>query len=111
MAKISGVSAFPDGDNIFNWIGTIQGPVGTPYEGCTYRIKMAFPADYPFTAPAIYFETPIFHPNVCPKGSICLDILKVQSNINDVHPLGQMVSRVQCADHSDITAESSGRYI
>ena len=25
----TGISAFPDGDNIFKWVGTIQGPAGT----------------------------------------------------------------------------------
>lgn len=29
MSGEKGVSAFPDGDNLFKWIGTIQGPVGT----------------------------------------------------------------------------------
>ena len=29
MSGEKGVSAFPDGDNLFKWIGTIQGPAGT----------------------------------------------------------------------------------
>jgi hypothetical protein len=29
MSGEKGVSAFPDGDNLFKWIGTIQGPTGT----------------------------------------------------------------------------------
>lgn len=29
MSGEKGVSAFPDGDNLFKWIGTIQGPIGT----------------------------------------------------------------------------------
>ena len=29
MSGEKGVSAFPDGDNLFKWIGTISGPVGT----------------------------------------------------------------------------------
>jgi hypothetical protein len=29
MSGEKGVSAFPDGDNLFKWIGIIQGPIGT----------------------------------------------------------------------------------
>ena len=29
MSSEKGVSAFPDGDNLFKWIGTISGPIGT----------------------------------------------------------------------------------
>jgi len=32
VSQMSGdrsVSAFPDGDNLFRWIGTINGPIGT----------------------------------------------------------------------------------
>ena len=34
------------------------------------------PADYPFKAPCVRFETACFHPNVDQHGNICLDILK-----------------------------------
>lgn len=29
MSGSTEVSAFPDGDNIFKWIGTVKGPKGT----------------------------------------------------------------------------------
>lgn len=29
MSGDKGISAFPDGDNLFRWIGTINGPIGT----------------------------------------------------------------------------------
>lgn len=71
-----GVSAFPDGDSLFSWVGTLQGAEGTAYEGLTFKLKLAFPNDYPFKAPAVRFESPCFHPNVDQYGNICLDILK-----------------------------------
>lgn len=77
MAQVPGVSAFPEGDNLFTWVGTIVGPQGTPYEGRTYRIIMRFPHDYPYTAPKVVFDTPVYHPNIDLNGAICLDILKV----------------------------------
>lgn len=70
------VSAFPSGDSLFDWIGTIKGPEGTSYEGLTYRLRLQFTEDYPFKAPVVKFETGCFHPNVDSQGNICLDILK-----------------------------------
>ena len=71
-----GVSAFPDGDSLFSWVGTIQGAADTVYEGMSYKLSLKFPTDYPFKAPTVKFETPCFHPNVDQYGNICLDILK-----------------------------------
>lgn len=30
---VAGISAFPESENFFKWIGTIHGPVGTVFEG------------------------------------------------------------------------------
>jgi ubiquitin-conjugating enzyme E2 C len=70
------VTAFPDGDNMFEWVGTIKGSNETAYAGLSFKLRLKFPADYPFAPPTITFTTPIFHPNVDPAGNICLDILK-----------------------------------
>ncbi|XP_057979559.1 uncharacterized protein LOC131165629 [Malania oleifera] len=71
-----GVSAFPEGENIFTWIGTIEGGKGTMYEGLSYKLSLRFPLDYPFKPPQVKFETMCFHPNVDQFGNICLDILQ-----------------------------------
>ncbi|KAJ1963444.1 Ubiquitin-conjugating enzyme E2 11 [Dipsacomyces acuminosporus] len=76
MANLQGISAFPQSDNMLNWVGTLEGAAGTPYEGLKYKLNLKFPSDYPFTAPTITFDTPCWHPNVDDKGNICLDILK-----------------------------------
>jgi len=60
----------------FSWTGTISGASGTVYEGLSYQLSIKFPSSYPFTAPTVKFETPVFHPNVDQHGNICLDILK-----------------------------------
>lgn len=72
----SGVSAFPEGENFFKWIGTITGPHDTVYSGQKYKLSLEFPNSYPYTAPVVKFLTPCFHPNVDLSGAICLDILK-----------------------------------
>ncbi|XP_052187948.1 uncharacterized protein LOC127798429 isoform X2 [Diospyros lotus] len=71
-----GVSAFPEGDSIFTWIGTIEGGKGTMYEGLSYKLSLHFSLDYPFKPPQVKFETMCFHPNVDQYGNICLDILQ-----------------------------------
>lgn len=48
------------------------------YAGLTFRISISFPANYPYVAPTLKFETPCYHPNVdINGGAICLDILQV----------------------------------
>ncbi|CAL7934697.1 unnamed protein product [Xylocopa violacea] len=76
MNTEKGVSAFPDGENLFKWIGTITGPKDTVYAGLTYKLTLEFPHSYPYSAPIVRFATPCFHPNVDALGNICLDILK-----------------------------------
>lgn len=71
-----GVSAFPEGDDLMHWTGTINGSKGTVYEGLEYKLSIEFPQDYPMKAPTVKFVTPCFHPNVDQHGNICLDILK-----------------------------------
>uniref|UniRef100_A0A0E0C0L5 E2 ubiquitin-conjugating enzyme n=1 Tax=Oryza meridionalis TaxID=40149 RepID=A0A0E0C0L5_9ORYZ len=76
MGGDPGVSAFPEGDNIFSWVGTIAGSAATAYEGTSYRLSLGFPGEYPYKPPKVRFETPCFHPNVDAHGNICLDILQ-----------------------------------
>ena len=77
MSGTSGISAFPEGDNLFKWLATVSGAQGTAYEGLTFKLSLKFPAGYPYSAPTVTFESKCFHPNVDEAGNICLDILKV----------------------------------
>ncbi|KAG5899867.1 hypothetical protein JTB14_012334 [Gonioctena quinquepunctata] len=76
MTHDKNISAFPDGENLFKWIGTIMGPKDTVYETLKFKLSLQFPNSYPYTAPVVKFVTPCFHPNVDTSGNICLDILK-----------------------------------
>ncbi|TWW61367.1 ubiquitin-conjugating enzyme E2 C [Takifugu rubripes] len=88
LAGDKSISAFPETDNLFKWIGTINGPQGTVYDGLWYRLSLEFPAGYPYQAPRVKFITPCFHPNVDDQGFICLDILKDKwSALYDVRSL------------------------
>ncbi|CAH9050541.1 unnamed protein product [Cuscuta europaea] len=76
MSGDSGISAFPEEDNIFCWTGTITGSKDTVFEGTEYKLTLAFPNEYPFKPPTVKFVTACFHPNVDGHGNICLDILQ-----------------------------------
>ncbi|KAI0646790.1 ubiquitin-conjugating enzyme E2 [Trametes meyenii] len=78
MSSSPGISAFPKSDsNLFDWVGTIEGPAGTVYAGLKFKISITFPSNYPMSPPAIKFDSPCFHPNVdINGGGICLDILQ-----------------------------------
>lgn len=76
VSNDKGISAFPKGDNLLSWIATVTGPDDSVYQGLKYKLRLDFPAGYPYTAPTVIFTTPCFHPNVDQYGNICLDILK-----------------------------------
>lgn len=65
-------------NNITKWDAVIKGPKDTPYENGIYQLSLNFPSDFPFKPPRVNFITKVYHPNVSPDGSICLDILKDQ---------------------------------
>ncbi|KAH8322845.1 hypothetical protein KR059_008842 [Drosophila kikkawai] len=54
----------------------IEGPIGTPYAGGIFRIKLTLNNDFPSTPPKAIFLTKIFHPNVSLSGEICVNTLK-----------------------------------
>lgn len=114
MANCSGISAFPENDNLFHWSGTVSGANGTVYEGLTFRITMKFPSNYPYSPPTIKFDTKCFHPNVDQYGNICLDILKVRIAMTAFRfltiSLGQMVRCLQCRNSIIVLAKSIRRF-
>merc|ERR1719199_728740 len=71
-----GVHVFPAPDNLSFWRVLIEGPPGSPFEGGVFALNVIVPDNYPFAAPRITFETPIYHCNVNDSGKICLNILQ-----------------------------------
>lgn len=65
-----------DADCISTVHAEIDGPVGTPYEGGLFRMKLEFGAEFPSQPPKGAFVTRIFHPNIAKNGEICVNTLK-----------------------------------
>ncbi|KAI5674814.1 hypothetical protein M9H77_15178 [Catharanthus roseus] len=77
--QVSGIRVSPKADCITHLIGSIPGPLGTPYEGGVFNIDITLPDGYPFEPPKMRFVTKVWHPNISSQsGAICLDILKDQ---------------------------------
>ncbi|XP_044539488.1 ubiquitin-conjugating enzyme E2 C-like isoform X3 [Gracilinanus agilis] len=54
MSGDKGISAFPESDNLFKWVGTIHGAAGTVYEDLRYKLSLEFPSSYPYNWSALY---------------------------------------------------------
>jgi len=75
MHSGEGIHVFPAEDTLNFWRALIEGPAGSPFEGGVFALNVVIPDNYPFHAPTITFETPIYHCNMSDNGKICLDIL------------------------------------
>lgn len=54
----------------------IFGPLGTPYASGAFRLSLQYSDAYPTEPPAAFFATRIFHPNIGPRGEVCVNTLK-----------------------------------
>ena len=72
------VSLAPIEDNLYDLLGSIEGPALSPYEGGIFYVRIRIPEDFPWSPPECRFLTKIYHPNIDPQGKTCLDILEQQ---------------------------------
>ncbi|KAH3743762.1 Ubiquitin-conjugating enzyme E2 4 [Pelomyxa schiedti] len=72
--------AWVNADDCMFWKVLIEGPTGTPYEGCRWMLSIQFPGTYPANPPQVRFIVPIYHCNMSSDGRICLDLLSTAWN-------------------------------
>ncbi|MCJ1244478.1 Ubiquitin-conjugating enzyme E2 4 [Trapelia coarctata] len=63
-------------DNLFDLLGSMEGPPDSPYEGGIFYVRITIPDDFPWRPPECRFLTKIYHPNIDPHGRICLGVLE-----------------------------------
>ena len=83
----------------------------TPYRNKVFRLLVAIPETYPFSAPRVSFDTPVYHYAVSTTGGVCLPICSDSwspaKTINDV--LVQLKDLITEHEQYDPTAEYSQR--
>ncbi|KAJ8900918.1 hypothetical protein NDN08_000217 [Rhodosorus marinus] len=73
---VDGVRVLVNEGNLSVVKAEIDGPVGTPFEGGVFKMRLEFTHEFPSAPPKGFFQTKIFHPNVSEKGEICVNTLK-----------------------------------
>ena len=89
-----GCSASPHSDdNLFVWSATICGPQDSPWEGGIFSLRLTFSDAYPATAPRVRFVSEMFHPNIYPDGTLCMDT--IQEQWSPVHSVASLLTSVR----------------
>lgn len=89
-----GITLKFDDEKVTNINATIQGPVGTPFEGGEFVCKLILGQDFPQVPPKGLMRTRIFHPNVSKEGEICVNTLKKDWSAS--LGLGHVLTVIRC---------------
>ena len=94
LDNIQGCSASPHSDdNLFVWSATICGPQDSPWEGGIFSLRLTFSDSYPASAPRVRFVSEMFHPNIYPDGTLCMDT--IQEQWSPVHSVASLLTSVR----------------
>mgnify|MGYP001033044928 CR=1 FL=1 len=73
---IPGVNILWPNNSINEMVAEITAPEDSIYHDDIFTVKFSFDANYPRSPPRVVMLTPIFHPNIDSKGSVCLISLR-----------------------------------
>ena len=94
LDNTQGCSASPHSDdNLFVWSATICGPQDSPWEGGIFSLRLTFSDSYPASAPRVRFVSEMFHPNIYPDGTLCMDT--IQEQWSPVHSVASLLTSVR----------------
>ncbi|KAJ1619877.1 ubiquitin-conjugating enzyme/RWD-like protein [Pavlovales sp. CCMP2436] len=89
-----GVSASPVSDeNLYVWNATIFGPDDSPWEGGVYTMRITFGEQYPDKPPRVRFCCEMFHPNIYPDGTLCMDL--IQDNWSPIYSVSSILTAIR----------------
>ena len=95
QSPAEGIRVRVNEENVTDVFAELDGPADTPFEGGTFKMKLALPADYPNNPPKGFFTTKIFHPNIRqPSGEICVNTLK--RDWQPTHGLRHILMVIRC---------------
>ena len=94
LDNTQGCSASPHSDdNLLVWSATICGPQDSPWEGGIFSLRLTFSDSYPASAPRVRFVSEMFHPNIYPDGTLCMDT--IQEQWSPVHSVASLLTSVR----------------
>ncbi|KAL7711939.1 Ubiquitin-conjugating enzyme family protein [Entamoeba marina] len=74
-------------DDIYKWKIIVDGPIGTPYEGGKFELKIELPKEYPHKPPALYVQTKVYSPIINPDDkTITASILQSNNHSGNWSP-------------------------
>jgi len=94
VEALEGVKVLEADDS--NWRLTIDGPMGSYYEGMKFEVEVKLGQDYPFTVPRLKFNTEIVHPNVV-DGVVTIPIWYSQNTISSI--LEELIRLMRCPEY------------